>query len=243
MGLVLVGVFVAVQAKSDAPLVRLGIFRAPNLAAANAAQFFLGAAWIPMFFFVNLYLQQVLGLGAFASGAALLPLTVTIMVGMVTVAPRLIARFGPKTLTVAGLATLAAGLAWLSFITADGNFWFDVLPASLITAAGMAMAFIPSLGLALSSAAPQEAGLAAGIVNTNYQIGSALGLAAMTAVAAAFGTDGSATDLSGLTDGYSAALIGAAAIAAVGALVSAAWLRTPATQARPEVTSDEHVAA
>jgi len=183
VGLVLVGVFVAVQAKSDAPLVRLGIFRAPNLAAANAAQFFLGAAWIPMFFFVNLYLQQVLGLGAFASGAALLPLTVTIMVGMVTVAPRLIARFGPKTLTVAGLATLAAGLAWLSFITADGNFWFDVLPASLITAAGMAMAFIPSLGLALSSAAPQEAGLAAGIVNTNYQIGSALGLAAMTAVA------------------------------------------------------------
>ena len=243
VGLVLVAVFVAVQAKSDAPLVRLGIFRAPNLAAANAAQFFLGAAWIPMFFFVNLYLQQVLGLGAFASGAALLPLTVTIMVGMVTVAPRLIARFGPKTLTVAGLATLAAGLAWLSFITADGNFWFDVLPASLITAAGMAMAFIPSLGLALSSAAPQEAGLAAGIVNTNYQIGSALGLAAMTAVAAAFGTDGSATDLSGLTDGYSAALIGAAVIAAVGALVSAAWLRTPATQARPEVTSDEHVAA
>jgi len=243
VGIVLVGVFVAVQAKSDAPLVRLGIFRAPNLAAANAAQFFLGAAWIPMFFFVNLYLQQVLGLGAFASGAALLPLTVTIMVGMVTVAPRLIARFGPKTLTVAGLATLAAGLAWLSFITADGNFWFDVLPASLITAAGMAMAFIPSLGLALSSAAPQEAGLAAGIVNTNYQIGSALGLAAMTAVAAAFGTDGSATDLSGLTDGYSAALIGAAVIAAVGALVSAAWLRTPATQARPEVTSDEHVSA
>ena len=243
VGLVLVAVFVAVQAKSEVPLVRLGIFRAPNLAAANAAQFFLGAAWIPMFFFVNLYLQQVLGLGAFASGAALLPLTVTIMVGMVTVAPRLIARFGPKTLTVAGLATLAAGLAWLSFITADGNFWFDVLPASLITAAGMAMAFIPSLGLALSSAAPQEAGLAAGIVNTNYQIGSALGLAAMTAVAAAFGADGSAPDLSGLTDGYSAALIGAAVIAAVGALVSAAWLRTPATQARPEVTSDEHVAA
>ena len=96
VGLVLVGVFVAVQAKSDAPLVRLGIFKAPNLAAANAAQFFLGAAWIPMFFFVNLYLQQVLGLGAFASGAALLPLTVTIMVGMVTVAPRLIARFGPR---------------------------------------------------------------------------------------------------------------------------------------------------
>jgi len=245
-GLVLVGLFLLRQAKARQPLVRLGIFKAPNLAAANAAQFMLGAAWIPMFFFVILYLQQVLGLGAFASGSALLPLTVTIMVGMVAVAPRLIARFGPKAVTVAGLGTLAAGLAWLSFLRADGSFWFDVLPASLVTAAGMAMAFIPSLGLALSSAAPQEAGLAAGLVNTNYQIGSALGLAAMTAVAAAFGADGSSTgtstDLVGLTDGYSAALIGAAAIAAVGALVAATWLRTSATQT-PAAVSEEHAAA
>jgi EmrB/QacA subfamily drug resistance transporter len=241
-GLLLVAVFVALQAKTAEPLVRLGIFKAPNLAAANAAQFLLGAAWIPMFFFVNLYLQQVLGIGAFASGAALLPLTVTIMIGMVTVAPRLIARFGPKALTVAGLTTLAAGLTWLSFIRADGSFWFDVLPASLVTAAGMAMAFIPSLGLALSSAAPQEAGLAAGIVNTNYQVGSALGLAAMTAVAAAFGTSGTSTDAAALTDGYSAALVGAAAIAALGAVVAAAWLRTPTTTPA-EVASDEQVAA
>ncbi len=83
------------------------------------------------------------------------------MVGMVTVRRGSSPGSAPRTLTVAGLATLAAGLAWLSFIHADGNFWFDVLPASLITAAGMAMAFIPSLGLALPWAAPQEAGLAA----------------------------------------------------------------------------------
>ena len=86
-GLALLGLFVAMQARLREPLVRLGIFTAPNLAAANAAQFLLGAAWIPMFFFLNLYLQQVLGLGAFASGAALLPLTVTIMVGMVGARP------------------------------------------------------------------------------------------------------------------------------------------------------------
>src|SRR5215207_886773 len=97
-GLALLGVFVALQAKSRRPLMRLGIFRAPNLAAANVAQLLLGAAWIPMFFFVNLYLQQILGLGAFASGAALLPLTVTIMIGMVAVAPKLIARFGPNAM-------------------------------------------------------------------------------------------------------------------------------------------------
>jgi EmrB/QacA subfamily drug resistance transporter len=239
-GLALLALFVVLQARRREPLVRLGIFRAPNLAASNAAQFMLGAAWIPMFFFVNLYLQQVLGLGAFASGAALLPLTVTIMIGMVGVAPRLIARFGPKAMTVSGLATLAAGLVWLSFIRSDGSFVTDVLPASLVTAAGMAMAFIPSLGLALSSAAPEEGGLASGIVSTSYQIGSALGLAAMTVVASAFGAD-RIGDAVAQTDGWSAGLLGAAAIAAVGALVAAAWLRTP--QAAPESASEPSAVA
>ena len=244
-GIALLAVFVMLQARLRQPLMRLGIFRAPNLAAANGAQFLLGAAWIPMFFFINLYLQQVLGLGAFASGAALLPLTVTIMVGMVVAAPRLIARFGPKAMTVTGLATLAAGLVWLSLIRSDGSFLVDVLPATLVTAAGMAMAFIPSLGLALSSAAPHEGGLAAGIVNTNYQVGSALGLAGMTAVAAAFG--GTGGDLASLTDGFSAGLLGAAGIAAVGAVATAVWLRTqqptPVTADSTTAGEPEHAAA
>ena len=233
-GLGLLVAFVLLQAKLRQPLVRLGIFRAPNLAAANVAQFMLGAAWIPMFFFVNLYLQQVLGLGAFASGAALLPLTVTIMIGMVAVAPRMIARFGPNNMTVSGLALLAVGLVWLSFIGPHGSFVTDVLPASLVTAAGMAMAFIPSLGLALSSAAPEEGGLAAGIVSTSYQVGSALGLAAMTALASGVGAD-RVGDLTAQTDGYSAGLLGAAAIAAAGAVIAKASLRSPVpTAADPQ---------
>ena len=240
-GIAALGLFVVLQARREQPLMRLGIFKAPNLAAANAAQLLLGAAWIPMFFFVNLYLQQVLGLGAFASGAALLPLTVTIMVGMIAVAPRLIARFGPKAMTVAGLATLAAGLVWLQGIRPDGSFWVDVLPATLVTAAGMAMAFIPSLGLALSSAAPEEAGLAAGIVNTSYQVGSALGLAAMTALAAASGAD-QLGDAVALTDGFSTGLIGAACIAAFAAVLAAAWLRNPQPVSAAQI-ADETVAA
>lgn len=223
-GVALLAVFVLLQARLAEPLMRLGIFRAPNLAAANLAQFLLGAAWIPMFFFINLYLQQVLGLGAFESGAALLPLTVTIMVGMIFAAPKLIERFGPKAMTVSGLATLAAGLVWLSFVRSDGTFTVDVLPATLVTAAGMAMAFIPSLGTALSAAAPEEGGLAAGIVNTSYQIGSALGLAAMTAVAAAAGAN-QMGDVAALTDGFSAGLLGAAGIAIGGALLSGLLLK------------------
>ncbi|MDI1288359.1 MAG: MFS transporter [bacterium] len=232
-GLIMLALFIVLQSRRREPLVRLGIFKAPNLAAANLAQFLLAAAWIPMFFFVNIYLQQVLGLGAFASGAALLPLTVTIMVGMIAAAPRLIARFGPKAMTVSGLATLAVGLAWLSFISPAGSYVVDVLPPTLVIASGMALAFIPSLGIALSSAQPQESGLAAGIVNSSYQIGSAIGLAGMTAVAAAFGaTQGASVD--DLTSGYSAGILGAAALAAIGAVASALLLhsRRPAT-ARP----------
>lgn len=241
VGIVLLVAFVALQARLREPLMRLGIFRAPNLAAANVAQLLLGAAWIPLFFFINLYLQQVLGLGAFASGAALLPLTVTIMIGMVAVAPRLIARYGPKAMTVSGLATLSAGLVWLSFIDPDGSYAVDVLPATLVTAAGMAMAFIPSLGTALSAAAPEEGGLASGIVNTSYQIGSALGLAAMTAVAAAYGAD-QVGDSSALTNGFSAGLWGSAAIAAAGAAVAALTLRSAAPASSPS-TEDVGVAA
>jgi EmrB/QacA subfamily drug resistance transporter len=237
-GLVLLGLFVAIQAGRREPLMRLSILRTPNLAAANIAQLLLGAAWIPMWFFLNLYLQQVLGYGAFEGGAALLPMTVAIMVLMVVVAPRVIARFGAKAPIVAGMLLLAAGMVGLSLVRADGNFAADVLPASLIAAAGMSLAFIPSLGTAIQSAKPEEGGLASGIVNTAYQVGSALGLAAMTALASSEG----AVQLGNpgaLTDGYSAAFLGAAGIALAGALLAAALLRTPRPPAAGTPAPDE----
>ncbi|MFC0505290.1 MFS transporter [Micromonospora costi] len=219
--------FVTIQAARREPLMRLSIFRTPNLAAANVAQLLLGAAWIPMWFYLNLYLQQVLGYSAFPSGAALLPMTVLIMVGMIALAPRAIGRFGPKPMVVAGLAVLAAGLGWLALVRPDGNYAVDVLPASLVAALGMSLAFIPSLGTAISSARPEEGGLASGIVNTSYQVGSALGLAAMTAVAASYGAD-RLGDLPALTTGYSAAFVGAGVIAAAGAVIAALTLRARA---------------
>jgi EmrB/QacA subfamily drug resistance transporter len=244
-GLVLLAAFVAIQAQRREPLMRLGIFRTPNLAAANLAQLLLGAAWIPMWFFLNLYLQEVLGYGAFEGGAALLPMTVAIMILMVVVAPRVINRFGFKAPIVGGMLVLAAGMAVLSLVRPDGNFAADVLPASLIAATGMALAFIPSLGTAISSAKPEEGGLASGIVNTAYQVGSALGLAAMTAVATSQGAD-RLGEVEALTDGYSAAFLGAAGIAVVGALGAAALLRVPKAGAEAsdaEVEEDMQLAA
>ncbi|MGW0183650.1 MFS transporter, partial [Nocardia sp. NPDC003345] len=216
--------FVVIQSRRREPLMRLGILRAPNLAAADIAQLLLGAAWVPMWFFLNLYLQQVLGYSAFPSGAALLPMTTLIMLGMIVIAPRAMQRFGAKPMIVTGLLVLAAGLALMSLIRPTGNFWIDVLPASLVAAGGMSLAFIPSLGTAISAAPPAEGGLASGIVNVAYQVGSAIGLAAMTAVAAAFGAD-RAGDLPELTNGFSAAFLGASVIALVGAGITAATMR------------------
>jgi len=246
-GLALLAAFVAIQARRREPLMRLAIFRTPNLAAANLAQLLLGAAWIPMWYFLNLYLQQVLGFGAFEGGAALLPMTVTIMVLMVVAAPRLMARVGFKPMIVGGLLVLAAGLVGLSLARPDGNFAADVLPASLIAATGMALAFIPSLGTAISSARPEEGGLASGIVNTAYQIGSALGLAAMTAVATSQGAD-QLGNAAALTDGFSAAFVGAAGIAVAGALLAAVTLRKPkaveaAAEGAVETDAREAIAA
>ncbi|MEU4779710.1 MFS transporter [Micromonospora sp. NPDC023633] len=220
---ILLAAFLTIQAKRREPLMRLSILANRNLSAANVAQLLLGAAWIPMWFYLNLYLQQVLGYSAFPSGAALLPMTVLIMIGMIVAAPRVIARSGPKTTLVTGLAVLAAGLGWLALIRPTGSYLVDVLPASLVAALGMALAFIPSLGTALSSARPEEGGLASGIVNTSYQVGSALGLAAMTALAAAHGAD-ELGNPAALTDGYSAALLGAAGIAGVAAVLAAITL-------------------
>lgn len=236
-GVALLALFLVIQNRRQAPLVRLGIFSTPNLTGANIAQILLGAAWIPMWYFLNLYLQQVLGYGAFASGAALLPMTVTIMLLMIVVAPRVIAKFGFKPPIIAGLLVLAAGLVWLSLVRPTGNFVVDVLPASLVAATGMALAFIPSLGTAISSAKPEEGGLASGIVNTTYQVGSALGLAAMTALAAAHGAD-VVGDPKALTSGFSAAFLGAAGIAAVGAVVAGFTLHQPAMGSAKKDSSD-----
>jgi EmrB/QacA subfamily drug resistance transporter len=224
-GIVLLAAFFLIQARSRHPLLRLGLLRAPQLGSANVAQLLLGAAWVSMWFFLNLYLQQVLGAGAFAAGAALLPMTGLIVLGMVTLAPRLQGRFGAKSMIVTGLLLLAVGLGWLALVRPDGSYLMDVLPASLVAALGMSLAFVPSLGTAIGAAPPVETGVASGLVSTSYQIGSALGLAVLTAVAA--GVTGTGASRVDLTSGYSAAFLGAAIVAAAGAIIVLATMRQP----------------
>jgi MFS family permease len=129
----------------------------------------------------------------------------------------------------------------LSFVSPRGSFLTDVLLGSLVAAVGMSLAYIPAMFAALSGAKPSEMGLASGIVNTTYQVGSALGLATMTAVAASSGAD-KVGNAASLTDGFSTAFVGAAAIALVGAVVAAALLRRP-EPAQPASSSPQPIAA
>ena len=192
-GLMFAG-FLTIQRRKKEPLIPLNIFKTPNLFASNIVMALLGAAWIPMWFFLNLYLQQILGYGPFESGLALLPMTLMIMVLMISTTPKLMNHFGLKRNLVIGLGLLAAGIAMFSWSpsssSSNGNesnttytFILYVLPASLAAALGMSLAYIPVLTAAISNARKEQIGLASGLVNTSYQIGSALGLAIIVAIA------------------------------------------------------------
>ncbi|MET9671411.1 MFS transporter [Streptomyces sp. NPDC006475] len=218
--------FLVIQKSVKAPLMPLTVWRTPGLGISNLAMALLGAAWIPMWYFLNLYLQQVLGYGAFASGAALLPMTGLLMIFMTLVTARLLGRFGAKPLIAGGLFVLAAGLLWLAAVEPTGTFVVDVLPASLVAATGMSLAYIPAMMSAISRVPQEQAGLASGIVNTTYQVGSALGLAALSALATSQGAD-RIGNLPALTDGFGAAFMGAAAVAAAGGLLTTALMRSP----------------
>lgn len=175
--------FVLLQRARKQPLIPLAIFKTPNLSAANIVMGLLAGAWIPLWFFLNLYLQQILKLSAFESGLALLPMTLAIMILMVGVTGKLVARYGFKALLITGMALLTASLVAFAQLPINGTFFVHVLPISLLAALGMSLAYIPGTIAAMSAARPAESGLASGLVNTSYQVGSALGLAIAVALA------------------------------------------------------------
>jgi EmrB/QacA subfamily drug resistance transporter len=173
----LFSVFIFTQRNASAPLLPLSIFKVPNLTAGNIILFLLAGSWIPLWFYLNLYLQQTLEYSAFYSGVALLPMTIAIMILMVGVTGKLIAKYGYKRTLVAGLLILTASLFWFSLVPVNGDFLTHVLGASLLGAIGMSLAYIPGTMASMSGAKPEEIGLASGLASTTYQIGSAVGLA------------------------------------------------------------------
>lgn len=235
----LLGAFIIIQKRSREPLIPLRIFKTSNLLASNVVMALLGAAWIPMWFFLNLYLQQIQGYGPFESGLALLPMTAAIMALMIGASSKLIRRLGLKHSLVGGLGLLAvAMLLFVATPSSKGSFITHVLPASLVSAGGMSLSYIPALMSAVSHARKEESGLASGIVNTSYQVGSALGLAIMVAIASTQTlldkNNGGIGSIDAVNNGFHFAFITAAIVAAIAAIVAFLVIKNPNTSGGKE---------
>ncbi|MDO8999704.1 MAG: MFS transporter [Bacteroidota bacterium] len=216
-------VFVLVQKKSKTPILPLSIFKVPNLTAGNIIMLLMAGSWIPLWFYLNLYLQQTLEYSAFYSGLALLPMTIAIMILMVGVTGKLIAKFGFKSTLVTGLLALTGSLIWFSFVPVNGDFLNNVLGASLLGAVGMSLAYIPGTMASMSGAKPEETGLASGIANTTYQVGSAIGLAIVVVLAVSTTSQeiaNGAINKEALNIGFQTAFKAAAGISGISVLVA-----------------------
>ncbi|MGZ4359480.1 MAG: MFS transporter [Gaiellaceae bacterium] len=226
-GAVLLVSFLGIESRVDEPLMPLRIFRIRTVAAANAVGFLLGAVIFANFFVLTLYVQQVLGWSALKTGVTFLA-TAGTTVFFAGLAQALVTRFGARVVMSVGLLLLAAALAFYTRIPVHGGYAANLLPGYLLFAGGLAFSFVPVSIAALAGIQAHEAGLASGLINTNQQVGGAVGVAiASTIVTSRFNTlvhSGHPQPVA-LTDGFHAAFWLLTGIAIVAAAVALAFVR------------------
>ncbi|MDX6277665.1 MAG: hypothetical protein QOJ72_1793 [Nocardioidaceae bacterium] len=205
----LVLAFLVTEVRSRNPLVPLSIFKVRGLAAANATQLIAFAGFVSMFFFLTLYMQNVLGYSPIKTGLAYLPLCFAI--GMSAgISSQLIAKVGTRPLIVVGAAVTAAGVFMLSRIPVDGSFVADLLPGMLVLSFGIGAVFVAVATAANAGVPSEQAGLAAALLNSAQQVGGVLGLAVLTAIGTARTNDVLASRAGmpdALTEGFQRSLL------------------------------------
>jgi len=244
-GVALMAAFVLVEARfASQPLVPLSIFRVGQLRAANSVVLLLYAAQFPGWFFLTLYLQQVLHYNAIEAGLGFLPMTLSIFAAS-TLAPRVVGRLGPRRVITAGMLSSAVGFTFLSGVAPGGTYLNTVLLGALFSSLGMGFTLVPATIVAMSGVERSESGVASGLLNTSRLVGGALGLAVLSTIAASQTTVavGSAGAANALTNGFGLAYHVATAFALTGAAIAAFLLRDPADTdvVRLETTTTEEV--
>jgi EmrB/QacA subfamily drug resistance transporter len=246
----LIVAFVAIEARSPAPLLPLRIFRLRSLSAANATMLVLGTIAFAQFFLVTLYLQEVLRYSAIETGVAFIPITVAIVV-FSGFGQALTTRLGARPVLSAGLLLTAAGGALYARMPADGHYFWDVFPALLLSGVGLAFSFVPVTIAGLTGVRSADAGAASGLINTSRQIGGAVGLAAVTTIVATatshFAQSHAVSASSGpaLTHGFQVAFYALIGLSLAGAAIAAVFVEskrrvTPAAeQVEAEVALEE----
>ena len=230
----LLGSFLVIESRVRSPLVPLGLFRLRNVATANIVGVLWAAAMFAWFFLSALYLQLVLGYSPLQVGLAFLPANLIMGAFSIGLSAKLVMRFGIRRPLAAGLTLAACGLALFARAPVHGSFALDVLPSMLLLGFGAGIAFNPMLLAAMSDVAPEEAGLASGVVNTAFMMGGALGLAILASLAASR-TDSLVASgdsaLEALNGGYHAAFLLGSLFAFTAAAIAGVFLR--ATAAAP----------
>jgi EmrB/QacA subfamily drug resistance transporter len=238
--------FIAIELRSRSPLLPLRIFRARTLAAANAAMAIVGAVAFSEFFLLTLYLQDVLRYSAVETGVAFAGFALAVVV-VSNVAQVVVGRLGVRPTLTAGLLVSAASVAWLTRLPVDGHYFWDLFPAFVLGGAGMGLSFVPVTIASLTGVERSDAGVASGLINTSRQIGGAIGLAAVSAIAASSSRDYvrthaavTATTGEALDHGFQTGLYALTGLLMLGVLIAATFLR--ATPARGRVERIDGVA-
>lgn len=236
----LLAVFVAIERRSPAPLVRLGLLRSGAVVRANLGAMSLLGGWVSCLFIVTLYAQQVRGWSALETGLAVCPSGVVVVLLAPRLAPPLVARFGTAPVILAGLAASAAGYTLLLRLDAAASYVPVMLPAFLLVGLAFTLTYGPSTMAATDGVDPAEHGLAGGLVNTSFQVGPALVVAVVTAV-----VDTSAGDGAGpgeLVDTLHAAMFVPLTAALVGVAVAAYGVaRTPRARSESIRSAPDHI--
>jgi EmrB/QacA subfamily drug resistance transporter len=229
--------FVAIELRSKAPLLPMRIFRLRTLTGANVTSFLVGTALFSQFFLGTLYMQQVLHYSAMKTGVAYLPLTLTI-IALAGIAQNLVTRVGVRRVLPVGLVLATVALVLLAQLPPDGKYFFDIFPAFVLSAIGLAFTFIPLTIAALMGVQESDAGIASGLLNTTQQVGGAVGLAAASTIATTFTTryvdsHPGASALSGpaLTYGFQITFYVLAGVAALAAVLAAVLIEPKAEEA------------
>jgi EmrB/QacA subfamily drug resistance transporter len=229
--------FVAIELRSEAPLLPMRIFRLRSLTGANVTSFLVGTALFSQFFLGTLYMQQVLHYSAMKTGVAYLPLTLTI-IALAGVAQNLVTRVGVRRVLPVGLVLATGALVLLAQLPADGKYFFDIFPAFLLSAVGLAFTFIPLTIAALMGVQESDAGVASGLFNTTQQIGGAIGLAAASTIAITFTSryvdshpGATAISAPALTYGFQITFYVLAGVAALAAVLAAVLIEPQPAEA------------
>jgi EmrB/QacA subfamily drug resistance transporter len=235
--------FVGWEARAKEPLMPFSIFRIRTVSAANISGLILGTVTFSMFLMLTLYMQQVLGYSPMKTGVAYLAVAGTAIIWS-TVAAQLVTRVGVKPVITAGMAFLTAGLLYFTQVSVGGSYLGDLLPGFLLIAVGLGFSFVPISIAALAGVQRSDAGLASGLFNTSQQIGGALGIAALSAIATSKTADGVASGTAqpqALTDGFESAFIWGGVVAAIGIVVALALVRRSDLEMPVEEESAEPV--